>query len=112
MMCRRGGIQGSDVGAIRVARTFSVVEIAADAATTFARATRDPDPRDPRVKIQPMSGDGGASPEPSPAIPPERPSRARTKPNGGAPPPDRPSRTRKPPPSPGHGHARPKRKPR
>jgi ATP-dependent RNA helicase DeaD len=59
MVCRRGGIRGSDVGAIRVQRTFSTVQVAGAAAATFERATRDPDPRDPRVKIRPASeGDG------------------------------------------------------
>jgi ATP-dependent RNA helicase DeaD len=52
MLCRRGGIRGADIGAIRVAPTFSVVEIATPVALTFERATRDPDPRDPRVFIQ------------------------------------------------------------
>jgi ATP-dependent RNA helicase DeaD len=55
MVCRRGGIRGSDVGAIRVQRTFSTVDVAAAAAPTFERATRDPDPRDPRVKIHPAN---------------------------------------------------------
>jgi ATP-dependent RNA helicase DeaD len=59
MACRRGGIKGSDVGAIRVQRTFSTIDVAAAAAPTFERATREPDPRDPRVKIHPVgAGDG------------------------------------------------------
>jgi ATP-dependent RNA helicase DeaD len=52
MLCRRGGIRGSDIGAIRVAARFSVVEIAAAVAGSFERATREPDPRDPRVSIE------------------------------------------------------------
>ncbi|WP_394823251.1 DEAD/DEAH box helicase [Pendulispora albinea] len=75
MMCRRGGIQGSDVGAIEVAKTHSFVDIAQDAAVTFEEATRAPDPRDPRVTIR-REG--------------ERPSRAApakaTAPHGGKPP--------------------------
>lgn len=59
MACRRGGIRGSDVGAIRVQRTFSTIEVAAAAAPTFERATREPDPRDPRVKIHPVGGGNG-----------------------------------------------------
>ena len=55
MVCRRGGIRGSDVGAIRVARTFSTIDVAGSVAPAFERATREPDPRDPRVKIRPAS---------------------------------------------------------
>ncbi|HWL85915.1 MAG TPA: DEAD/DEAH box helicase [Polyangiaceae bacterium] len=51
MMCRRGGIQGSDVGSIEVAKTHSFVDIAQSAAPAFEEATRAPDPRDPRVAI-------------------------------------------------------------
>ena len=62
MACRRGGIKGSDVGAIRVTRTYSTIDVSSAAAPTFAKATREPDPRDPRVKIRPASevehGDG------------------------------------------------------
>ena len=53
MVCRRGNIQGSDVGSIRVARVFSTVEVASDVADAFEKAAREPDPRNPRVKIQP-----------------------------------------------------------
>ena len=52
MLCRRGGIRGTDIGAIRVAARFSVVEIAAAVASSFEQATREPDPRDPRVFIE------------------------------------------------------------
>jgi|GEM_PF-84806 len=55
MACRRGGIKGSDVGAIRVTRTYSTIDVSSAAAPTFERATREPDPRDPRVKIRPAS---------------------------------------------------------
>jgi ATP-dependent RNA helicase DeaD len=90
MVCRRGGIRGSDVGAIRVARTFSTVDVAGSVAPTFERATREPDPRDPRVKIRPASegdqgdhGDQGGAPPPAAAkssraaldgVPADRPS--------------------------------------
>ncbi|HEY3593727.1 MAG TPA: DEAD/DEAH box helicase [Polyangiaceae bacterium] len=52
MVCRRGSVQGADVGAIRIARGFSTVEIATGAAMEFARASRRPDPRNPRVFIE------------------------------------------------------------
>jgi ATP-dependent RNA helicase DeaD len=70
MVCRRGGIRGSDVGAIRVARTFSTVDVATSAAPTFERASREPDPRDPKVKIRPASEvehDDGDDRAPAPA---------------------------------------------
>jgi ATP-dependent RNA helicase DeaD len=53
MVCRRGGIRGSDVGAIQVERAYSTVDVAAAAAGAFAIAAREPDPRDPRVVIHP-----------------------------------------------------------
>jgi len=56
MLCRRGGIRGSDIGAIRVSRTSSTVEVAAAVARGFEAAAREPDPRDPRVEISPLSG--------------------------------------------------------
>ncbi|HVW26468.1 MAG TPA: DEAD/DEAH box helicase [Polyangiaceae bacterium] len=53
MVCRRGGIEGKAVGAIRVDKTYSLVDVAADAAEGFAEQARKPDPRDPRVRIEP-----------------------------------------------------------
>lgn len=52
MLCRRGGIDGRDVGAIRLARTFSIVDVSASIADAFERATREPDPRDARIRIR------------------------------------------------------------
>ncbi len=76
MACRRGGIKGSDVGAIRVTRTYSTIDVSSAAAPTFATATREPDPRDPRVKIRPASevehGDG-AHEERAPTAPKSAP---------------------------------------
>ena len=53
MVCRRGGIRGSDVGAIKVERAYSTVDVATAAAGAFGAAAREPDPRDPRVVIRP-----------------------------------------------------------
>jgi ATP-dependent RNA helicase DeaD len=55
MLCRRGNVRGSDLGAIRVNRDFSTVEVSARVASDFAEATREPDPRDPRVTVTPVS---------------------------------------------------------
>ena len=52
MMCRRGKIEGRDIGAIRVGRTSSVVEVSGRVAASFERATAKPDPRDPRVQVR------------------------------------------------------------
>ncbi len=56
LVCRRGGIAGSDVGSIRVEQSFSIVEVARDVADAFTTAARAPDPRDPRVLISPDRG--------------------------------------------------------
>ena len=82
MLCRRGNIRGSDIGAIRVNRTSSVVEVATSVARGFEDAAREPDPRDPRVMIAPLSEGGGRDAEPqserhSEAPPPAAPQRAR-----------------------------------
>jgi hypothetical protein len=92
MLCRRGGIDGRAIGAIRVGPTYSIVEVAGPVAEAFERATKDRDPRDPRVMIRRWN-EG-----PPPAHRTPRPNtRSR-----GAPPPAPPSRT---------GESRPKRRP-
>jgi ATP-dependent RNA helicase DeaD len=53
MVCRRGQVRGSDVGSIRIDRSFSIVDVAAHAADAFARATASPDPREPGITIRP-----------------------------------------------------------
>jgi ATP-dependent RNA helicase DeaD len=59
MVCRRGGIEGRAVGAIRVEKSHSLVDIAADVAAGFAERAAKPDPRDPRVRIEPYREVGG-----------------------------------------------------
>jgi ATP-dependent RNA helicase DeaD len=54
MLCRRGNIRSADLGAIRVSRTSSTVDVAAGVARSFAQATREPDARDSRVLITPL----------------------------------------------------------
>jgi ATP-dependent RNA helicase DeaD len=75
MVCRRGGIRGSDVGSIRVTRTFSTVDVSAAAAQTFERATREPDPRDPKVRIRPASEVEHGGPPANQAAETDRPSK-------------------------------------
>jgi ATP-dependent RNA helicase DeaD len=52
MICRRGEVQGTDVGNIRVSRGYSTVEIATNVADAFAETVAKPDPRNPRVFIK------------------------------------------------------------
>ncbi len=52
MVCRRGQIRGSDVGSIRVDRSYSTVDVAGHVADAFAKATAAPDPREPGVIIR------------------------------------------------------------
>jgi ATP-dependent RNA helicase DeaD len=87
MMCRRGRIDGRDIGAIRVGRTSSVIEVSIRVASAFEEATKAPDPRDPRVRVrrwsetpvhrnreQPQEAAAPARERPSKRSLPERPS--------------------------------------
>lgn len=56
MLCRRGNIRGQDVGAIQILPEFSIVEVAPAVAESFASATSEPDPRDPRIWIRREQG--------------------------------------------------------
>jgi ATP-dependent RNA helicase DeaD len=102
MACRRGGVQAGDIGAIRVAPMYSVVDVASAVAASFAHAAREHDPRDPRVVIRPEidrtleGGIHGAQ-----AYAPERARHAGTAPAGAAPAGAAPS---------AGGEARPRRK--
>lgn len=58
MVCRRGDIDGNQVGAIRIDRYHSVVEVARPVAEAFAEATSAIDPRNPRVRISEERGGG------------------------------------------------------
>jgi ATP-dependent RNA helicase DeaD len=52
MLCRRGKIRGSDIGAIELTPSFSFVDVSQRVAREFERATQRPDPRDPTVHVQ------------------------------------------------------------
>ncbi len=56
MLCRRGNIRGTDIGAIQLAPSFSLVDVATGVAASFERATRRPDPRDPAVLVRRETG--------------------------------------------------------
>lgn len=51
MVCRRGQIQGNQIGAIRVGEAFSTFEVSDSVAMEFAARVRKPDPRDPHIRI-------------------------------------------------------------
>ena len=87
MLCRRGRIKGSDIGAIRVNDTYSDVDVAQGVASTFAEATLRTDPRNPRVNVRLLTPGGGGGP-------PQHKARAAAKPfrgPHGAPPRPRPA---------------------
>jgi len=69
MICRRGDIRGSDVGAIQVDAMRSVVEVAANVADRFARNLARPGPRGPRITplVRPPARPTAALPPPSEA---------------------------------------------
>ncbi len=52
LACRRGGIKGTDVGAIRVGEASSVIEVARAVGDAFEEKVAEPDPRDPRVRFR------------------------------------------------------------
>jgi ATP-dependent RNA helicase DeaD len=61
LVCRRTGIRGSDVGAIHVFPTYSVVEVREDVSNDVAKKGGKPDPRDPRITIRPWTSGGRAA---------------------------------------------------
>jgi ATP-dependent RNA helicase DeaD len=57
LICRRGNVTKRSIGKIQVLARETRVEIAADAAEQFAEAVRRPDPKDPRIHIEPVDTD-------------------------------------------------------
>jgi ATP-dependent RNA helicase DeaD len=55
MICRRGGIDKHDIGAIRILDTTTEFEISASAAESFAVKIRRPDKED-NIRIEPLAG--------------------------------------------------------
>ncbi len=52
VVCRRGDISSSDVGAITIGGHSSMVEVNPKIAKAFSRSAGRPDPRDPRIKFR------------------------------------------------------------
>ncbi len=62
-VCRRGGIRGQSIGAVRVDARMTVFEVASDVAAAFEVAARKPDPREPGLRIERFKGAVPAAPE-------------------------------------------------
>jgi ATP-dependent RNA helicase DeaD len=56
LVCKRGAITRREVGAIRIARDRTFVEVARRAADEFAANASERDPRAPNVKIERATG--------------------------------------------------------
>lgn len=52
MLCRRGDVQGHDIGSIRVGPVSTIVEIAPGVAKSFEQNVQAPDERNPRVRVR------------------------------------------------------------
>jgi ATP-dependent RNA helicase DeaD len=55
VVCRRGNIRGTDVGAIRIGPTSTIIEVRNQVASEFAARVRQPDPDEPRIRITAVS---------------------------------------------------------
>ncbi|CCD97783.1 putative DEAD-box cold-shock protein, ATP-independent RNA helicase (fragment) [Bradyrhizobium sp. STM 3809] len=74
MICRRGGIDRQDIGAIKISDTTTEFEIAARVADAFAASIRRPDKED-TIRIEPLAGAPAAqvaTETPRPDKPPPR----------------------------------------
>jgi len=75
-VCRRGGVSGQLVGAIRIENDHSTFGIAARAANAFEAKSRKPDSRDPGATIRRMSdGESGRDSRPNRSTRSTRPTR-------------------------------------
>jgi ATP-dependent RNA helicase DeaD len=61
LVCRRGDVRGNEIGAIRIERTFTLVDVADAVVEGFERKAAEPDPRDARVVIRRDAPHPGAS---------------------------------------------------
>jgi ATP-dependent RNA helicase DeaD len=66
LVCRRGGIQGNQVGAIRIGEVESTFEVAVPVAAEFAELVRKPDTRDPRIRIEAITSGAPAAAQRAP----------------------------------------------
>jgi ATP-dependent RNA helicase DeaD len=74
MICRRGGIDKHDIGAIKISDTTTEFEIAERVMDTFAANIRRPDKED-NIRIEPLAGAPSGQARPDKAGPDKRPHR-------------------------------------
>jgi len=72
LICRRGAVEGRDIGKIRIGARSTLFEISASLADAFEQKVLEPDPKDARVLFERATGDEREVREPSAR--PERPS--------------------------------------
>jgi ATP-dependent RNA helicase DeaD len=56
LVCRRGGVKGAQIGAIRIGADESTVEVFSACADKFTKRVSKPDPKDPTVLIELIAG--------------------------------------------------------
>ncbi|MFG0221298.1 DbpA RNA binding domain-containing protein, partial [Streptococcus suis] len=71
MICRRGGIDKGDIGAIRIMDTTTEFEIAGRVAESFASRIKRPDKED-NIRLEPMADAPRRSPSEEQSKPPRR----------------------------------------
>jgi ATP-dependent RNA helicase DeaD len=71
MICRRGGIEKHDIGAIRIRDTATDFEISERVAQAFAVKIRHPD-KDDNIRIEPLAAPSGRAPSQKPSDSPRR----------------------------------------
>ena len=57
MLCRRGHIQKRDLGRFKISRTETLFEVSPKKADAFERSAREPDKKDPHLRIERADGE-------------------------------------------------------
>lgn len=57
LICRRGGIEGRDIGKIRIGARSTLFEVGASLADSFERKVLAPDPKDARILFERVTGE-------------------------------------------------------
>jgi ATP-dependent RNA helicase DeaD len=91
MLCRRGNIEGRQIGSIKIAPHFSTVMVQDSVAEEFATAALEKDERNPKVAIRPDRGEPDDSGDRSAERPRDRGDRPAPRERSGAPSRDRSS---------------------
>ena len=75
ILCRRGDVKSSEVGAIRIGPTSSTIAVRSESAAHFIENAQKPDPRDPRVRVRPLPTHWDGDLEAERALPADKPDR-------------------------------------